>query len=246
MGRGHKAGGRPYRKKRFAKYRVSGSRGVGRGPSPAVFPQRMFKVLTYCSENFKLSQTTTDVPALRRFRGNSLYDPDFTSTGGQARWTDTLLGVSGGTAPYNRYCVLASKVTVTIWQDPTLTGTNGSTAGIVSLIPTVGTGNLYPSSIAEIQERAFCKWINVGNANSSKPLVLKHFCKTSGVWQGVKPLVDQDFSAGPSADPNKEWLWNLQVVNVINAAGANLFSCYMTFRIKYYVMFSLLNDVADS
>jgi len=241
------AGGRAYRKKRFAKYRIAGSSGVSRGPSSSVFPQRLFKVFQFSGAAQKLSQTLTDIPITYQFRGNSLYDPDYTGVGSQPRWVDTFLGANDTSAPYNRYCVLASKCIVSIWQDPTLTGTNGSTAGVVSVIPIAGTTAVTPpTSLKEIQERAFVRWKNVGNANSHKPLVIKHFAKTKALWSGASPLTDQTFSAQYNNNPSKEWSWAISAVNIISGAGINLFSCYVTVRIKYYCMLNTLNDVANS
>lgn len=237
------AGG--FRKKRFSKYRLAGSSGVSRGPSSIGFPQRMFKTFTYTGENMKLSQSLTSIPAIQTFRGNSMYDPDFTGVGSQPRWYDTLVGGNDTAAPYNQCTVLASKITICIWQDPTLTGTSGSTAGIVSVLPRSGTSTP-PSTIKEMQERAFVRWKNVGNANSHSPLVLKSYCKTKALYTGFTPLANADFTSSYNGNPSRQWYWDIQCVNIITGTGINLFSCYFTARIKYYCMLSQLNDVANS
>lgn len=245
MGRRRVAGGRPYRKKRFAKYRIAGNSGISRGLSPAVFPQRLFKVFQYSGGAQKLTQTTGGLPVTYVYRGNSVFDPDYSGVGTQPRWLDTFLG-PGTSQPYSRYTVLASKIIISIWQDPTLTGTNGSTAGIVSVIPTAGTPGTPPDSLKEIQERAFVRWKSVGNANSHKPLVLKHFCKTKALWQGVNVLNDTAFTGYYNVNPQKEFTWQISACNIISGTGINLFSCYVTVRIKYYCMLSQLNDVENS
>lgn len=234
-----------FRKKRFSKYRLAGSSGIGRGPSSAGFPQRVFKTFTYSGENIKLQQATTGIPIGYLFRGNSMYDPDSTGIGLQPRWYDTYMGANALVAPYNQCTVLASKIIVNIWQDPTLSGTSGSVAGIVSVLPYTGTSTA-PNSLKEIQERAFVRYKNVGNANSHAPLTLKHYCKTKGLYQGMNPLTNTDFQHAYNGNPSKVWYWSVQAVNVITGAGVNLFSCYVTVRIKYYVMLSALNDVQDS
>lgn len=241
------AGGRPYRKKRFQKRRLSGSSGIPRGPNSVGFPQRMFKTFTFSLGAQKLQQTIADVPIAQVFRGNSMYDPDFTGTGSQPRWYDTFMGATGGSQPYRQCTVLGSKISIQIWQDPTLGGSTGSVAGVVSVVPYVGASTA-PSTLKEIMERAFVKWRNVGNANSSRPLVLKHFAKTKALYQGVNPLTDIDnFQHDYNGNPNKIWYWAVQATNVINGgAGVQLFSCYVAVRIKYYVMLSSLNDVSDS
>lgn len=235
------------RKKRFSKYRLSGSSGLMRGTSSIGFPQRMFKTFTYSSGAQKLQQTIADLPVTSQFRGNSCYDPDYTGIGSQPRWYDTFMGATGGTQPYRQCTVLASKIIVSVWQDPTLGGATGSVAGVVSIIPFVGASTA-PLTLKEIQERAFVRWRNIGNANSSAPLVVKHFAKTKALYQGVNPLNDIDnFQHDYNGNPNKQWYWAVNACNVINSgAGVQLFSCWITVRIKYYVMLSSLNDVADS
>lgn len=237
---------KPYRKKRYAKYRLAGSGGITRGFSTAPFPQRLFKTFTFSGAAQKLQQVVTDVPIQYQFRGNSLYDPDYTGIGSQPRYVDTFLGANDTSAPYGRYTVLASKAIVSIWQDPTLTGTSGSTNGVVSLAPMVGSGGSPPNSLKEIQERPFIKWKSIGNANSHAPVVLKMFCKTKALFTGANVLYDQAFGAPYNNNPNQEWVWTVSAVNIISGAGINLFSCFITFRIKYYCMFSTLNDVANS
>jgi len=234
-----------FRKKRFSKYRLAGNSGISRGPSSAGFPLRLFKTFTYSGENIKLQQSVTSVPIAYLFRGNSMFDPDSTGIGLQPRWYDTYLGVNSGSCPYNMCTVLASKIIVNIWQDPTLSGTSGSVAGIVAITPYPGTSTA-PNSLKEIQERASVRYKNVGNANSHAPLTLKHYCKTKALYQGVNPLTNTDFQHAYNGNPSKVWYWNISAVNVIASAGVNLFSCFITVRIKYYCMLSALNDVADS
>lgn len=236
-----------YKRKRFAKRRIAGSAGIMRSPNSIGFPQRMFHTFTYSGANQKLIQTVNDVPVYQQFRGNSMYDPDSSGLGSQPRWYDTYLGANGGSQPYRTCTVLGSKITVTIFQDPTLTGTSGSVAGVVFISPTAGGATTAPSSLKEVQERAFVRWRNVGNANSSKPLVLKHFAKTKALFQGVNPLMaPDDFQHPYNNNPASQWFWNVGIVNVIEGTGINLFSCWITTRIKYYCMMSTLNDVSDS
>lgn len=238
---------RVVRKKRFSKYRISGSSGMDRGSNSVGFPQRLFKTFTFSSEAIKLAQTVADINKSYQFRGNSIYDPDQSGVGSQPRWVDTYLGANDGTAPYQKVTVLASKITITVWQDPTLSGTVGSVAGIVAVTPYRGESSA-PSNLKEIQERAFVKWVAVNNANSSRPLVLKHYAKTKAVYQGVSPIYSpDDFQHAYNANPSSQWYWAVQCVNLINGgAGTSLFSCYFTAQIKYYCLLSSLNDVAAS
>lgn len=247
MGKRGYAGGRSYRKKYGKKYRKSNSRGIARSLG-VVFPQQMYKCLTYSTDPIKLAQSSSGTPATYFMKGNSCYDPDQTGLGGQPRWYDTFCGAQDGTAPYGKYQVNASKITVTIWQDPQLTGSSGSVAGLVTIIPLNGNGsNNAPDNFQEQMMRGFMKRAYINNANSSRPIVLKHFAKTKAVYTGNRIDDNTDFSGAYNSDPNKLWTWCVQANNVIDAGtGTQLFSCYISIRIKFYLKFWSLNDVNDS
>jgi hypothetical protein len=70
------------------------------------FPNTKRFVLRY-GTRFNLV-TTTSVGA-QVFNLNSCFDPDYTGTGSQPRYFDTLCGASGGSAPYSSYRVLGAK-----------------------------------------------------------------------------------------------------------------------------------------
>lgn len=239
------------KKKRWSKRKTFSKAtqpGIGRGMSTIVFPQSMFKTLTYDSGPITFQQATTNVPQTYTFVGNNIYDPNYTGIGSQPRWYDTFLGASGGTAPYLKYMVYGSKITLTCYQDPLLGGSTGSVMGLISVTPTYGPG-LAPSSVKEMKERAFVRYKPVGNANASRPVVIKHFCKTKAMYAGAGLGENLDFSANYNTDPAKQWYWQINACNIIpylNAGANGLFSCYIDVKIKYYCKFFNLNDVADS
>lgn len=236
---------RRLRKKRFSKYRKSTSGGVPRGFASVPFPPSKFMTLTVSSPAFHLLQTSKDIVKTAQFRANSLFDPEYALGGAQPRYYDTLCGADGSNAPYRQYTVLASKIKIMIYQDPTLTGTNGSVAGLVSITPQRGTAGV-PISLVDQQEFPLTKTVAVGNANSSKPLVLKHYCKTKNMYAGAtKVLSDSDFTANYDANPTNSWLWTLGACNLLDTS-TGLFGIYYTVQIKYYVRFSSLNSVLQS
>lgn len=218
-----------------------------------VFPFSMYKVFTYNSDRMKFTQTSTDIcPPAQQYRGNSCYDPDFSGIGSQPRWFDTLCGASAQSAPYQRYTVHASKIKITIWQDPVLGGATGSVAGIMAVYPFNGVPGFanQAGNLKELTERENTKLVHVGNANSSRPLTLKAFCKTRTIWNGAKPSADDDFSALYDQNPLNQWSWNIQGINVIPVIGGatspGLFSCYYTVQIKYYTKLWTKNSVLSS
>jgi len=74
---------------------------------PDVFKTR----LRYCDE-YTLTGAAGVVTS-QIFVANGLYDTDLSGSGHQPRYFDTVCGAAGGTAVYNRYRVLGSKIKVT-------------------------------------------------------------------------------------------------------------------------------------
>lgn len=244
-------------KKRSKKYKGYGRKkytkkypkGMGKPSNPVVFPQCMYRTFTYSTDPQFLAQTTTQVPANYLMAGNDMYDPDPAIGGHQPKWYDTLLGApdGGSNAPYSRYQVNASKITVTIWQDPKLTGTSGSVDGIATLIPVIGGGSQnLPQNFISMRESQNVRLKYIGNANSSRPLVLKHFAKTKMLWQCKSINDNQDFSGAYNGSPNNKFTWALQICNVNSGTGTNLFSCWYTIKVKYYAKLWFLNTPPTS
>lgn len=242
--------GRKIAAKRSYSRKFAKTRGFARTKN-IVFPHQLYQTFTYDSGHFKIAQSVSDTLTLNTYRGNGMYDPQYATGGTQPRWYDTFLGAADGNAPYNRYLCYGSKITVTIFQDPILGGTTGSVMGVVSLLPTMTVADKC-DTVKEIMERGFVRYRNVGNANSSGPIVLKHFAKTKSLWMGGGDIAsNSDFSATYNNNPSKEWFWQLQIANIIGSgdmSGTNpgIFSCYVNVRIKYYAKLWSLNDVADS
>lgn len=252
--RGRYKGRRPNgrRKKPFnarrKKYSKKYPKGMARPSNSAVFPQCMYKTFVYVTDPAKLEQTATGTPKTVFMNGNDMYDPDPAIGGNQPRWYDTFLGAPQTNAPYGRYQVNASKITVTIWQDPKLTGTTGSVDGICTLMPAAaGTSSgLFPTNFTQMREAQNVRIKYVGNANSSKPLTLKHFAKTKALWQCKSINDNTDFSGAFNTSPNNKFTWAFQICNVNSGAGIDLFSCWYSIKVKYYAKLWLLNTPGQS
>ena len=238
------------KKKRNYKRKFMARRKTAVNSYGAPFPQELFKVLKYSSPRQYTQQATVDVPSSAiQIRGNSLYDPDPAIGGTQPRYFDTLCGDISTSAPYYRYTVYAAKCTLHIWQDPSLGTNTGSVAGKVALYPFNG----IPGSSSQLgvlqdfAERENCRVVDVGNANSSRPLKLSYFCKTSTIWRGSKVGYESDFTSAWNNNPVNQWSFNVQCCNVIPAGvNSGLFSFYWTYTMKYYVKFSTLNSVPSN
>lgn len=238
------------KKKRWSKRKAFGKirqPGVQRGLTSIVFPQQMYKTLTYATGPIPLVQTSTNTPINYTIRGNSPYDPDYAVGGNQPRWYDTFLGAQNTDAPYGKYICYGSKIIMTVYQDPTLGGSTGSVMGLVSIIPSQDASG-YPSSQREMTERSFSRFKPIGNANASRPILIKHFAKTKNMYMG-SDVDSLQFAGAYNGNPTWEWFWLISACNIIpyiNAGANGLFSCYVDIKVKYYCKFFDLNDVKSS
>jgi len=96
------------------------------------FPDVLRTKLQYC-DVVQLAASAGS-PGLYQFRMNSLFDPDYTSTGHQPQWFDQLSAV------YSYYRVLKSKITVTFCPNH-VADTEANDKGPYIVGITVGTGS---------------------------------------------------------------------------------------------------------
>jgi len=231
------------RSKKFGKtHRTDGAMVVkaGAGVPYSPFPPNMFTTLTF-TQKIRMEQDTADVPVNYVFRANSCYDPDFTSTGIQPRYYDTLCGAGNTAAPYYNYRVHSSKIEAVIF--PVYSDANvGGANGLFAIIPRRSTVT-GPATLDEMRERPYGKFIYTTVVNAAKPQRLTHYVKVKDML-GHKDLMDVDGTAARyDANPSEEVYWDLSACNVA-ATGEVAFDVLLT--ITYYVQFYTLNDVANS
>lgn len=220
-----------------------GRLGTSSSSVAAPFPMKMYTVFSY-SEDFSLTNTLAQTPVQYEFSGNSIYDPNRTGVGIQPRFYDTLLGANNTAAPYQSYTVLASKITVKAF------GRNGSVAnnpafnGLISVTPQRTSISTTPGTITEMRERAFAKTRAVNSSQSWKPYTLKHYMKTKDIY-GIKDTQQwETLDAQYNSNPGNQWSWWVSMCPVGQADTGMSFDFLVS--IKYYVILTTFNDVADS
>lgn len=159
-------------------------------------------------------------PEWQIYRGNSIYDPDYTGVGSQPLFYDQLITV------YNRYRIFGCKLVVTL--------TNNLESDFQELI-------VYPSSIVNLPATWEAAKQQPGSTwRATDPLrkqVVKRFHRT-GKYQETW---DDTNDAVISANPNNVWYW---LIGVNNLAGDD--GCFIHVSLTYYAEMYDRNTMAES
>lgn len=236
-----RSGRAPYFRTAYRKQHGKLSYTPGAGSVRQPFPPILWTTLSYTvTRNYTTSGIAGTIAAPLQIRANSIYDPEVAVGGGQPRYTDSLLGNNGSTAPYRNYRVHASAIRVRAWKG----GTTFTDTDLLYVIP--GRDHLSnPSSENEVVERPYAKTRPMNSLYSQGPTTLKHFTKIK--WHlGHKDLMDVDGSAAKyDSNPLEQVYWNIGVADV-NQGSASAHSITLQISVIYFVQFYTLVDVADS
>lgn len=206
----------PYRsRKRFAK----ATKAIIRQPSG--LPDRIFVKLRY-RESLTFSQTSGSI-GYNIYRGNSLFDPDLTGTGGQPYLYDQW------SAFYNNYRVYGSKVRFDISGNGG-GGFNGARFGL-----TPSTQSTVLSSVELYHETPRTKYrsMKMGAVAVGQGSVVHYISTRKAVGLNNKAEFDNDFSATVGANPAQQWYWHVWCYtsdqNTIAANGNVILTYYVEF-----------------
>lgn len=160
------------------------------------------------------------------FRGNSVYDPDYTGTGTQPLYYDEL------TALYRSYTVLGSEIQVTFSNRTSSGNAQYTRVGIYPLSDQTPYGNIDICS-----ERDNCIYSTLGPPNGDQGIInMKSYGKTVNILGMRKDeSTDDAVTALVTANPQKEFFWVLWAGSL--DALTNI-SVYATITMTYYVRFS--------
>lgn len=211
--------GRTKSKKSRAKYRTRAS--VGRLPG-VIVPDRAFTKLKYTQ---RLSLTSTaGVGNTYQFRGNDLYDPDYTSTGAQPE------GYDQWAAFYTQFRVYGSKISVKFVG----VGTTQPTQSFeLCLVPSSLTNTYSTMEDAMAAPYSVFAVKNVSNETS----ILKSYMGTRKM-EGIPKatILDLDYAGttSPGSTPTRQWIWNI-IVEAADRTSTATVIAYVT--ITYYAEF---------
>ena len=162
------------------------------------FPSVQRVVLTYESQH---TLNPGAAVAQYTYRGNSLYDPDYTGAGLQPRYYDTYSTV------YGKYRVFGSRITIDI--------INGGASAAVSMavLPwtDVVTFTSWPQ-VAELPEARVTTMVPIASRMSKRLLHTGTTSKVCGLRS--RQVMDEDWGATVGSNPLQIWYWNICVASV--------------------------------
>lgn len=210
--------------KRSAKRQPKRPQMFGVTTRPLIFPSRMKGTMTYDeSGNLGPAVGTTSVLV---FRGNSVYDPDFTGTG------TTCRGYSQMASLYGRYRVLGFRASIT-WNN--LTTSPCQIFAVLSPTTTIGTDFYAMVAQRHIWRSAISQSTGSGHAEH------KLGSRVSAIY-GVpesQVLTEDDFAAVTGANPNNGVYLHVGVYSDYGTASVNV-----NIRMEYDVVWSLPLEIS--
>ncbi len=220
-----RGGNRLYRTRRAPRTGITSlslKRGVG-------MPDRYTTVLSY-SDFVELDTGASGNPQAQLYRGNSLFDPDFTGTGTQPNYFNQIK------AMYNHYMVWGSKITVTICS----TESTGNTANMVVVLPTRGST---PSTTVRLSsEQPRSRWRILKDLSDKVPTIVNS-ARTKQILLAGPGGWNSNLTAQTSTNPADVWFWIIQA-NSLNAADEC--KVELMVNIKYYCTFYERTQVPSS
>jgi len=162
------------------------------------------------------------------YRGNSLFDPDFSGGGHQPRYYDTYSSV------YQYYRVNLSKIKITV--------SNYQAMSSVVMVVVPHTDIITATSYAAMVELPYAKrteQVPISTRMGAKSTITASAStmKICGLTKGQ--LQDQDFSASVGANPTRLWYWNIAF---FDALGAQNVSVVFDVDLSYECIFYELAD----
>lgn len=140
-----------------------------------------------------------NTPAKYVFRGNDLYDPDYTGTGHQPMGFDQWMGW------YDHFVVISSKITVTFMTDGVQSASTKGSARVGIKIDDDASTSAYTQTIMESNNN---RWTFL-NTNSNQFARLTMKASTRKFLGRSKVLSDPELKGSTSASPTEGFYYTL-------------------------------------
>lgn len=187
-----------------------------RGPN--IIPDRYRCKMKFCD-----IRSFTGTPlAFRVYRGNSVYDPDYTGVGTNAVGYDQLNTL------YASFRVMASKIRVDYVT------TNSTVPQLFAILPSIS--NVGPSNVPSVIANPYCKHVTVSStAGGEASASCSNFMSTKKMF-GIKSIeYDLDMtnaSTGTNPPGVGTWYWQ---ITAYSTDGASASSGNIVTTLTYYV-----------
>jgi len=171
---------------------------------------------TFTTDNDGIYRTTT-------FRGNSLFDPDYTGAGHQPRGFDQWAQL------YKRYTVTGSSIAL---EASTVDPARPFTCFIVPYNePQTFTGG--DNAFSTYKEIKYCKAVISRNTGSTRISNYMSTQKIEGITK-AKVTSEDGYSANTNANPPEQWYWTLGAQDISPGTARDII---MQITLVYYVRF---------
>jgi hypothetical protein len=200
---------------------IKGGRGPSEARSSKVVPDIFRAKLVYKQ---RVSMGGSAGVIVQKFRGNDLFDPDISGTGGQPYGFDQLMAL------YSFFRVMSSKIDVHFCSVGTAAGTQSYEAIVVPTATGVSFTTTEDASAAP-----YALWtLNQGLSNPHPRLTSSiSTSKIEGIPES-KVRDEDNYSGSAAASPTNQWDW--QIITQAIDRSSNL-SCFAYVSITYDVEF---------
>jgi len=166
-----------------------------------------------------------------QFRGNSPYDPDYTSTGHQPLYYDQYA------LEYERYRCLKSSITVDMVNSGAVTGS------MFGILP--HTDPLTTNIWSYFAERPMAKVCPNMMAVATRYGSQLHHVSTTGRVCGTTrgESLEEDYGAVVTTNPARQWYWTIFAQS---SDSTSILTCLLRVRVVYYVQFYDRDDIGQS
>lgn len=196
-----------------------------------MFPPEIITTLRYASR-IGLAPAST-VVGLYDYRGNSVYDPDATGTGGQPAIYAQLALI------YRQYNVLSSSIKVI-----PISAASTNAVWDICVIPTLAQTDITGSNtMEELRSMKYSRYRMLNNQAGTP--VIKSSMKTSNIYGVTDAAVktEEEYTSVTTTNPANEWFWTIGCIPCDRTASATL---YFDVMLTYQVVFKNLIVVDQS
>lgn len=187
--------------------------------NPTGFTDKFRTILQY---NDQMNLAPSANAGQYTYRGNSGFDPDYTSAGHQPRYFDQLAAV------YSRYRVFSSTIEVSVINYAGLYSTE------VVVIPNTEVVAIPNPGYAK--EMPYARTTGLNSIAGTLPSKVKHKMSTSKIL-GLenREILDLDYSALTNANPVSIWYWMIYAYALPTSEDVNvLLAIKITMDIEFY------------